>query len=191
MPRPKTPATMWTAGTPAARSPFWPSLVCGHHIYPQNIPTRGIRDITVADVQAAGKLNCVIKLIAWMKLLPGGEVAAGVEPCLVPSLQPAGRRGLIVFNAVKVRGDMLGDVVFYGKGAGKTAHRQRGGGRRGGRPQRGARVHDTLFWQPAAPAEGDAHRTRAPAAYYVRVEGAAPGGGAGHLRGRPAGGGAV
>ena len=43
------------------------SLVCGHQIYPQNIPTRGIRDITVADVAAAEKLGCVIKLIAWMK----------------------------------------------------------------------------------------------------------------------------
>ena len=40
------------------------SLVCGHQIYPQNIPTRGIRDITVADVAAAERLNCVIKLIA-------------------------------------------------------------------------------------------------------------------------------
>ena len=42
------------------------SLVCGHQIYPQNIPTRGIRDITTADVEAAEKLGCVIKLIAWM-----------------------------------------------------------------------------------------------------------------------------
>ena len=42
-------------------------MVCGHQIYPQNIPTLGIRDITVADVAAAERLNCVIKLIAWMK----------------------------------------------------------------------------------------------------------------------------
>ena len=78
------------------------SLVCGHHIYPQNIPTRGIRDVTVEDIQAAEKLGCVIKLIAWMKLLPGGKVAAGVEPCLVPkSNQLAGVDD--VFNAVKIR----------------------------------------------------------------------------------------
>ena len=87
------------------------SLVCGHHIYPQNIPTRGIRDITVADVQAAAKLGCVIKLIAWMKLLPGGGVAAGVEPCLVPhENQLAGVDD--VFNAVKVKGDMLATWSF-------------------------------------------------------------------------------
>ena len=94
------------------------SLVCGHQIYPQNIPTRGIRDITVADVAAAERLNCVIKLIAWMKRGDDGSVAAGVEPCLVPkSHQLAGVDD--VFNAVLVKGDMLGDVVFYGKGAGK------------------------------------------------------------------------
>ena len=148
------------------------SLVCGHHIYPQNIPTRGIRDITVADVQAAGKLNCVIKLIAWMKLLPGGEVAAGVEPCLVPrSNQLAGVDD--VFNAVKVRGDMLGDVVFYGKGAGKLPTASAVVADVVDALKRGARVHDTLFWQPAAPAEGML-TDPAPAAYYVRVEGVAP-----------------
>ena len=94
------------------------SLVCGHQIYPQNIPTRGIRAITTADVEAAEKLGCVIKLIAWMKRGKDGSVAAGVEPCLVPK---ANQLASVddVFNAVLVKGDMLGDVVFYGKGAGK------------------------------------------------------------------------
>ena len=89
------------------------SLVCGHQIYPQNIPTRGIRDITTADVEAAEKLGCVIKLIAWMKRGNNGSVAAGVEPCLVPK---ANQLASVddVFNAVLVKGDMLGDVVFYG-----------------------------------------------------------------------------
>ena len=94
------------------------SMVCGHQIYPQNIPTRGIRAITAADVASAEKLGCVIKLIAWMKLGKDGSVAAGVEPCLVPK---ANQLASVddVFNAVLVKGDMLGDVVFYGKGAGK------------------------------------------------------------------------
>ena len=93
------------------------SMVCGHQIYPQNIPTRGIRAITAADVASAEKLGCVIKLIAWMKLGKDGSVAAGVEPCLVPK---ANQLASVddVFNAVLVKGDMLGDVVFYGKGAG-------------------------------------------------------------------------
>ena len=118
------------------------SLVCGHQIYPQNIPTRGIRAITTADVEAAEKLGCVIKLIAWMKRGKDGSVAAGVEPCLVPK---ANQLASVddVFNAVLVKGDMLGDVVFYGKGAGKlpTASAVVADvidccrGRRGGRPQ--------------------------------------------------------
>ena len=148
------------------------SLVCGHHIYPQNIPTRGIRDVTVEDIQAAEKLGCVIKLIAWMKLLPGGKVAAGVEPCLVPkSNQLAGVDD--VFNAVKIRGDMLGDVVFYGKGAGKLPTASAVVADVVDALKHGVRMHDSLFWQPAEPVEGML-TDPAPAAYYVRVEGAAP-----------------
>ncbi len=111
------------------------SLVCGHQIYPQNIPTRGIRDITVADVAAAEKLGCVIKLIAWMKRGDDGSVAAGVEPCLVPkSNQLAGVDD--VFNAVLVKGDMLAMCGLLRQGRGQAAHRQRRGGRCGGCPQK-------------------------------------------------------
>lgn len=94
------------------------SLACGHHVYPDNIPTRGIRDITVADIKAAEKLDSAIKLIAWYNEGGDGQMAAGVEPMLVSnSNQLAGVDD--VFNAVLMKGDMLGDVVFYGKGAGK------------------------------------------------------------------------
>ena len=94
------------------------SMVCGHQIYPQNIPTRGIRAITAADVASAEKLGCVIKLIAWMKLGKDGSVAAGVEPCLVPK---ANQLASVddVFNAVVVRGNATGEVMFYGQGAGE------------------------------------------------------------------------
>ena len=94
------------------------SLACGHHVYPDNIPTRGIRDITVADIKAAEKLDSAIKLIAWYNEGGDSQMAAGVEPMLVSnSNQLAGVDD--VFNAVLMKGDMLGDVVFYGKGAGK------------------------------------------------------------------------
>ena len=148
------------------------SLVCGHHIYPQNIPTRGIRDVTAADVRAADKLGCVIKLIAWMKLLPGGGVAAGVEPCLVPhENQLAGVDD--VFNAVKVKGDMLGDVVFYGKGAGKLPTASAVVADVVDALKNGSQIHDSLFWKPAEPVEGML-TDPVPAAYYVRVAGVAP-----------------
>ncbi len=148
------------------------SLVCGHQIYPQNIPTRGIRDITVDDVASAEKLGCVIKLIAWMKRGDDGSVAAGVEPCLVPkSNQLAGVDD--VFNAVLVKGDMLGDVVFYGKGAGKLPTASAVVADVVDALKNGSKVHDSLFWQPAEPVEG-LLTDPAPAAYYVRVAGIAP-----------------
>ena len=148
------------------------SMVCGHHIYPQNIPTRGIRDISVADVEAARKLGCVIKLIAWMKHRPDGSVAAGVEPCLVPkSNQLAGVDD--VFNAVMVRGDMLGDVVFYGKGAGKLPTASAVVADVVDALKHGVKIHDSLFWKPAEPVDGML-TDPTPAAYYVRVAGVAP-----------------
>lgn len=148
------------------------SLVCGHQIYPQNIPTRGIREITIADVAAAEKLGCVIKLIAWMKRGGDGSVAAGVEPCLVPrSNQLAGVDD--VFNAVLVKGDMLGDVIFYGKGAGKLPTASAVVADVVDAIKEGSKVHDSLFWQTAEPVEGML-TDPAPAAYYVRVAGIAP-----------------
>ena len=148
------------------------SMVCGHHIYPQNIPTRGIRDISVADVEAARKLGCVIKLIAWLKHRPDGSVAAGVEPCLVPkSNQLAGVDD--VFNAVMVRGDMLGDVVFYGKGAGKLPTASAVVADVVDALKHGVKIHDSLFWKPAEPVDGML-TDPTPAAYYVRVAGVAP-----------------
>ena len=138
----------------------------------QDIPTRGIREITIADVAAAEKLGCVIKLIAWMKRGGDGSVAAGVEPCLVPrSNQLAGVDD--VFNAVLVKGDMLGDVIFYGKGAGKLPTASAVVADVVDAIKEGSKVHDSLFWQPAEPVEGML-TDPAPAAYYVRVAGIAP-----------------
>ncbi|MCI2047156.1 MAG: homoserine dehydrogenase [Faecalibacterium sp.] len=148
------------------------SLACGHHIYPQNIPTRGIRAITVADIRAAEKLACVIKLIAWMKRGENGSVAAGVEPMLVPKgNQLAGVDD--VFNAVLMKGDMLGDVVFYGKGAGKLPTASAVVADVIDALKNGVKIHDSLFWKPSAPAEGMLTDDAA-AAYYVRTRDVPP-----------------
>lgn len=168
----KDPAMTWTAATPAARSPSCPPWCAATRSTPQNIPTRGIRAITAADVASAEKLGCVIKLIAWMKLGKDGSVAAGVEPCLVPK---ANQLASVddVFNAVLVKGDMLGDVVFYGKGAGKLPTASAVVADVVDALKNGAQVHDSLFWQPADPVDGML-TDPAPAAYYVRVAGIAP-----------------
>ena len=78
-----------------------------------------------------------------------------------------------VFNAVLVKGDMLGDVVFYGKGAGKLPTASAVVADVVDALKHGSKVHDSLFWQPAEPVEGML-TDPAPAAYYVRVAGIAP-----------------
>lgn len=145
------------------------SLACGHHLYPDNIPTRGIRDITVADVKAADQLDCAIKLIAWYREGENGTVAAGVEPMLVPSVnQLAGVDD--VFNAVLMKGDMLGDVVFYGKGAGKLPTASAVVADVIDALKEGSKIHDSLFWQPAEKPDGMmTDDTRY--AYYIRATG--------------------
>ena len=146
------------------------SLACGHHVYPAAIPTRGIRDITVADIAAAEGLHCAIKLIAWYhEGENGAPMAAGVEPMLVPAEnQLAGVDD--VFNAVLMQGDMLGDVVFYGKGAGKLPTASAVVADVVDALKEGSAVHDSLFWQPAPPPEGQL-TDGAAHAWYLRVRG--------------------
>lgn len=147
------------------------SLACGHHVYPDAIPTRGIRPITVADIQAAEKLDCAIKLIAWYDEGTNGAMAAGVEPMLVPgSNQLAGVDD--VFNAVLMKGDMLGDVVFYGKGAGKLPTASAVVADVVDALKDGNAIHDSLFWKPAPKPEGQL-ADRAVYAWYLRVQGVA------------------
>ena len=147
------------------------SLACGHHVYPDNIPTRGIRDITVADIKSAEQMDSAIKLIAWYDENAGGAMAAGVEPMMVSNAnQLAGVDD--VFNAVLMRGDMLGDVVFYGKGAGKLPTASAVVADVIDALKNGVKIHDSLFWRAAAPEDG-LFTDNSHAAYYVRSKGVA------------------
>ena len=94
------------------------SLAFGRHVYPDKVFTQGIRDITPEDVAYAGSWGGVIKLIGRCKRLPDGRVMALVSPAFVSrESQLSGVDD--VFNGILVKGDATGDVVFYGKGAGK------------------------------------------------------------------------
>ncbi len=96
------------------------SLAFGKHVYPEQVKTEGITDISSADVEYADGFNCVIKLIGSTKRLEGGKITASVRPTLVSRDHIiSGVNG--VFNTVMVNGDQTGDVMFYGKGAGKEA----------------------------------------------------------------------
>lgn len=93
------------------------SLAFGRHIYPENVYTQGITKITLSDVEYAKSLGGAIKLIARAKR-QGDKVFIMVSPAIIPlSSQLASIDD--VFNGVLVRGNATGDVVFYGKGAGK------------------------------------------------------------------------
>ncbi len=94
------------------------ALCFGKHIYPESIHTEGITKITLADIAYAQSFGSVVKLIANAKKLDNGKIYAIVSPAIVnKSSQLAGVDD--VFNAVLIKGDATGDVVFYGKGAGK------------------------------------------------------------------------
>lgn len=94
------------------------SLAFGKHVYPEQVRTEGIRGVAIADVAYAASAGAVIKLIGRTRLLEDGRVTADVYPALVPKTnQLAGVDD--VYNAIMVRGDAIGDVLFYGRGAGK------------------------------------------------------------------------
>ncbi len=94
------------------------SLAFGSHLYPREVHTEGITGITPRDVACAAAWGGVIKLIARAGRLDDGRVAAMVSPAFVPrDNQLSGVDD--VFNGILVRGDVTGDVMFYGKGAGK------------------------------------------------------------------------
>ena len=94
------------------------SLAFGTHVYPDQVHTEGITKITLEDVAYAEAWGGVIKLIGQVKMLENGKIHIGVCPMFVSrESQLAGVDD--VFNGILVRGDATGDVVFYGKGAGK------------------------------------------------------------------------
>ncbi|MDO5560766.1 MAG: homoserine dehydrogenase [Oscillospiraceae bacterium] len=93
------------------------SLICGRHVYPENVYTKGISDISLEDVRYAEKFGCAVKLIASMKKLADGRILPMVMPMLVPHDLLLARVD-DVFNAVLVCGDGIDKAMFYGRGAG-------------------------------------------------------------------------
>ncbi len=93
------------------------SLAFGKHVYPDNIHTEGITKITLEDVKYCESMGAVIKLIGYASRKED-KIAIMTCPAVIEGeSQLAGVND--VFNAILVKGDATGDVVFYGKGAGK------------------------------------------------------------------------
>ncbi|HEU5397237.1 MAG TPA: homoserine dehydrogenase [Verrucomicrobiae bacterium] len=115
------------------------SLAHGFWVEPKDIYVEGVRHITALDIKYAAELGYTIKLLGIVKRtgecrVPAAEsknrkaktaapqcrVQVSVYPTLVPNAHVLASVNH-VFNAVFVRGDVVGDTLFYGRGAGKDA----------------------------------------------------------------------
>lgn len=92
------------------------SLVCGQQVEYTDIPTEGISHISANDIKYAKKINRNIKLLATSTAV-GDTYVARVAPYLLAPEHPLFAVN-DVFNAIFVHGNMLGDGMFYGSGAG-------------------------------------------------------------------------
>jgi len=116
------------------------SLAHGFWVSPKKIHVEGIRHVSALDIKFAGELGYTIKLLGIIKkverrasrvesgnfrtphsaLRTPCRVQVSVYPTLVPNAHVLASVNH-VFNAVFVRGDIVGDTLFYGRGAGKDA----------------------------------------------------------------------
>jgi homoserine dehydrogenase len=104
------------------------SLAHGFWVDHHQIHTEGIRDVSKIDMEFAAKLGYTIKLLGIVKQIAAqsqianrkSQIQVSVYPALIPSSHVLANVNQ-VFNAVFVRGDVVGDTLFYGRGAGTDA----------------------------------------------------------------------
>lgn len=103
------------------------SLAHGFWVNPKHVYVEGIRGITGQDIQFATQLGYTIKLLGIVKKTNGDgkkgkcpPIQVSVSPTLVPNSHVLASVN-DVFNAILVRGDVVGDTLYYGRGAGQDA----------------------------------------------------------------------
>ena len=94
-------------------------IAFGKGVEIEKIDRKGISGITAEDIEKAKAAGCAIKLIGRAKLVDG-EVRCTVAPEIIPLGDPLARVD-DVYNAIVVRGNFVGDAMFYGQGAGGKA----------------------------------------------------------------------
>ncbi|HYI62166.1 MAG TPA: homoserine dehydrogenase [Acidimicrobiales bacterium] len=103
-----------------AKAAIIASLAFGARVVAGDVYHEGISGVSAADIASASRLGHVIKLLAVCERVAGDdgpEVAVRVHPAMLPVQHPlAGVRDS--FNAVFVEGAAVGDLMFYGRGAG-------------------------------------------------------------------------
>ncbi len=131
----ETPPDLDVDGHDAAhKTGILASLAHGFWVQPRQVFTEGIRNVTQLDIQFAEKLGYTIKLLGIVKAEPDVGIGhrasgirnrpAGIQVSVYPALVPNSHVLASVndvFNAVLVRGDVVGDTLFYGRGAGQDA----------------------------------------------------------------------
>lgn len=94
------------------------SLASGVEIDYNNIETEGITGVTLEDVKYANSIKAVIKLIGYSEVMENGKIYSIVAPMIVPKTNLLSHVNG-VFNAIMVKGNCVGETVYYGAGAGK------------------------------------------------------------------------
>ncbi|ABY93813.1 MULTISPECIES: homoserine dehydrogenase [Thermoanaerobacter] len=93
------------------------TLAFNKFILPEKIYTKGIKSISKSDIKYAEELGYNVKLIAYAKIDEEDRLEAWVHPVMIKKDNPLnGVNG--VFNAILVDGNAVGEVMFYGQGAG-------------------------------------------------------------------------
>lgn len=95
------------------------SLAFGKWFKAEDVYVQGIRSVTINDIEHAARLGYRIKLLAIIKEIDR-RIQLGVHPALVPVKSLLGNVNG-VFNAVWINGDIVGNTMYYGRGAGRAA----------------------------------------------------------------------
>ena len=96
------------------------SLAHGFWVKPEKVYTEGIRHVAPLDLEFAGKLGHAIKLLGIVKTSKTGPVQVTMFPALIPNDHVLANVS-DVYNGILVRGDVVGDTLYYGQGAGQDA----------------------------------------------------------------------
>ena len=114
------PALDVNGGDAAHKAIILASLAYGFWVPADKIFVEGIEALTASDIAFARRLGYVIKLLGIIKANTDGQIEVRVHPTLIPEKHVlASVNG--VFNAMAVKGDVVGETLFYGRGAGQDA----------------------------------------------------------------------
>ncbi|HEU4526334.1 MAG TPA: homoserine dehydrogenase [Actinomycetota bacterium] len=104
----------------AAKCAILASIAFNARVTSADVFREGIAHVSPEDIEFARRLGYVVKLLAIAELVEGDRIAARVHPAMIPATHPlAAVRD--AYNAVFVEGPHIGELMFYGRGAGGDA----------------------------------------------------------------------